>query len=131
MTFPAPVIGHWMSTTLITIAPDKGLEEAREAMHDARIRHLPVVDAEGTLGGILSNRDIDRHGDTSSTVEAAMTPLGKVHTADAYESVRAAAELLCREKISALPVLQGKKLVGIVTTEDLLWALLQEETHAD
>lgn len=129
MSYPAPVIGHWMSTGLITMKANKTLDEAKELMNEARIRHLLIVGPKGELVGILSSRDADRHGDLTAKIEAAMTPRAKLHVTDSYNTVRAAAESMCREKISALPVLQGEKLVGIVTSEDLLWALLQDETH--
>lgn len=131
MTYPAPVIGRWMSTSLITLAPTKTLDEAKELMQEARIRHLLVVGPKGELQGILSNRDVDAHGDLKGKAKDAMTSRAELKTTDAYDSVRSAAELMCREKISALPVLQGEKLVGIVTSEDLLWALLQDETRED
>lgn len=129
MTYPGPVIGRWMSTSLITITPQKSLDEAQELMHEARIRHLLVVEGKGTLVGILSNRDVTGHGDLQAKVKDAMTPRADMHVTDAYDTVRAAAELMCREKISAVPVLKGEALAGIVTSEDLLWALLQDEAH--
>lgn len=128
-SYPAPVIGHWMSTSLITMKPEKTLDEAKELMQEARIRHLLIVGPKGELVGILSNRDADRHGDLTAKIDAVMTPRAKLKVTDAYDTVRSAAETMCREKISALPVLQGETLAGIVTSEDLLWALLQDETH--
>ena len=124
MTYPAPVIGHWMSTNLLTAAPSDSIAEAQATMKDERIRHLPVVDG-GKLLGIVSNRDLDASGEAAA-VESAMTPRKKMHTTDAYDSVRAAAELMCREKISALPVLQGEKLVGIVTSFDVVRAIAEQ-----
>lgn len=126
--FPAPVIGRWMSTNLLTTRPEASLAEASETMSEERIRHLLVTDAGGKLVGILSSRDANKG---EGAVESVMTPRQDLHTADTHEPVKAAAETMCREKISALPVLQGEKLVGIVTSEDLLWALLQDETHQD
>ena len=126
--FPAPVIGRWMSTGLLTIGPKASLDEASETMREERIRHLLVTDEDGKLLGILSSRDAQKG---KGKVESVMTKRKDLKTADTHEPVKAAAETMCREKISALPVLQGEKLVGIVTSEDLLWALLQEETHQD
>ncbi|MGE0709384.1 MAG: CBS domain-containing protein [Planctomycetota bacterium] len=129
--YPAAVVGHWMSTSLYTIAPGKKVEEAIEIMGENRIRHLPVVDSKGKLVGLVSSHDVNRSGDLSAAVKSVMTPREKLVTIDSYEPVRGAAGTICEQKISGLPVMQGEKLVGIVTSEDLLWALLQEETHED
>jgi CBS domain-containing protein len=43
-------------------------------------------------------------------------------------SIHEAAEIMCREKIGALPVIQDGHVVGIISSEDLLWALMQITT---
>jgi CBS domain-containing protein len=123
-----------MSTGLITAPPTQVLSDAFETFQSERIRHLPVVEGDELLG-IVSSRDLFRVADSPAprrgfelleerTVADVMTKR-PLHTVGAGTSVREAIELMCREKVSALPVLQGKKLVGIVTSEDLLWSVLE------
>ena len=125
-------VERWMSADLITESPETVLFDALEQMEHHRIRHLPVTDDQGALIGILSSRDAAR----ATKSEGGPDPLqtlkvkdvmtgGRLHTVEPSTPVREAAETICREKISALPVKQGNKLVGIVTSEDLLWALLE------
>lgn len=135
-TYEATRVGRWMSADVVTIDPDATVRDAMEVMTDHRIRHLPVVDDAGELVGILSSRDAVRcalqpsprkgwEAARGTHVRDVMTT-GQLHCVTPLALVLDATELLCREKISALPVVQGKKLVGIVSSEDLLWALLDE-----
>ena len=121
-------VARWMSKDLLTTTPDATLEDALQRMEERRIRHLPVVDG-GKLVGLLSDRDV-RHSlageGTQSPVREVMTPYPKLRCVSPGTLVRDAAELLCREKISSLPVVQGETLAGIVTSEDLLWAFLEQ-----
>lgn len=147
-------VGHWMSTDLVTTRPETALGDAMDLMNERRIRHLPVMEGS-RLVGLLSNRDAvrcllappdpdededdeddredgegdreqaaPRHPLTGTRVSDVMTG-GHLHLATPQTLVREAAELMCREKINALPVVQGERLVGIVTSEDLLWAFLE------
>jgi acetoin utilization protein AcuB len=86
-------------------------------------RQLPVVDG-ASLVGIITDRDL-RGQDGSlefRLVDAAMTsgPL-VVHP---EESAETAAKLMMRHKIGALPVVQDGRVIGIISTTDLLGALL-------
>lgn len=121
-------VSRWMSKDLETISPSSALGDALERMGQRRIRHLPVVDG-GKLVGLLSDRDARRSLDgegSEAKVRDMMTPYNKLRCVEPGALVRDAAELICREKISALPVVVGEQLVGIVTSEDLLWAFLEE-----
>ena len=123
-------VARWMSRDLETIAPSAALADALEVMERRRIRHLPVLD-EGKLVGLLSDRDTRRCLEGGQSADAAsvrevMTPAKKLRCVSAGTTVREAAELICREKINSLPVVQNETLVGIVTSEDLLWAFLEE-----
>ena len=125
------LVRRWMSADLVTVSPSTMLGDALETMEALRVRHLPVVD-EGWLVGLLSDRDARRCVEAGADRSPAETPVREVMTAaeelrvvHPTTLVREAAELLCRAKISSLPVVEGKELVGLVTTEDLLWALVE------
>ena len=92
-------------------------------MDDGRFRRLPVVEG-GRLVGILTERDIREHtGYLGSTrVNAAMRTA--LITVTPFNTVEDAARLMLKHKIGGLPIVADGKLVGIVTTSDLLRAFL-------
>jgi acetoin utilization protein AcuB len=114
---------HVMTRHPETVQPSDVLLKAKETMDAGGFRRLPVVD-EGRVVGILTERDLREHGGylKSTKVDAAMkTP---VVTVDSKTSVEEAARLMLANKIGGMPVVDTGKLVGIVTTSDLLRAFL-------
>jgi acetoin utilization protein AcuB len=106
-----------------TIGPGDMLLKAKEMMDAGGFRRLPVVH-EGRVVGILTERDLREHGGylKSTKVDAAMkTPVVSV---DSKASVEEAARLMLANKIGGLPVVDGGKLIGIVTSSDMLRAFL-------
>ena len=111
-----------------TIGSDEKLLYAREMMLWGQLRHLPVVDGD-RLVGILSERDIAgyqaRIGESlasnpNATVSMAMQP--KPKTAHPDDSVTEAAARLAADRIGCLPITEEGRLVGLVTTTDVLVA---------
>jgi acetoin utilization protein AcuB len=117
-------VSDYMTANPLTVSPEESLAAAQAKMNSRRIRELPVVDAEGPIG-MLTDRDIRQHvGFLQQTkVNAAMsTPLVTVSPSSTLEQ---AAQLVLEHKIGGLPVIDGGKLVGIITTSDLLGAFLE------
>ncbi len=112
-----------MTPNPTSIGPRDTLAKAKALMEAGGFRRLPVVD-NSELVGILSERDTREHRGyfESTRVDAAMTasPL----TVGPHSSVEDAARLMLEHKIGGLPVTSDGKLVGIVTTSDMLRALL-------
>ena len=109
-----------MTTSVRSIPSNLGTAAARHTMRTARVRHLVVVD-DGRVIGVLSQRDLGGTRTESlpaGTVQDVMRSHVVVAAPDT--TVRTAANLLRGHDIGCLPVLEGKKLVGIVTTSDLL-----------
>ena len=118
-----------MSTNLITVTPSATLAEARTLMHDNRIHHIPVVEGDAlvgliTLTNVLAATDSflrdDRsriHANEIGIKDAMVTD---VATVDINASLRHAALFLEKHKIGCLPVLDGEKLVGIITDTDFV-----------
>lgn len=125
-----------MTSRPITVAATESLQGALEVMAMKRIRHLPVVDAQGLLVGLVTDRDLRRAApsplfptgeDTqaqldSVTVERVMVKAPTTIAPDA--KVEDALRLFVEKKFGALPVLQGGRLVGIVTPIDVMRAWL-------
>ena len=116
-------IVNLMTPDPIVINPDDTLANAKAVMDDGRFRRLPVVEG-GRLVGILTERDIREHtGYLGSTRVNAAMRTGLI-TVTPFNTVEDAARLMLKHKIGGLPIVADGKLVGIVTTSDLLRAFL-------
>jgi acetoin utilization protein AcuB len=114
---------HVMTRNPERIRPDDTLLKAKEMMEAGGFRRLPVVH-EGRVVGILTERDLREHSGylKSTKVDAVMR--APVITVDSKAQVEDAARLMLQKKIGGLPVVDGDKLVGVVTSSDLLRAFL-------
>jgi CBS-domain-containing membrane protein len=108
-------VSTWMSEKPYCATPNERLDAVATAMQQGSFRHAPVVDCDGRLLGIVTDRDLREHkGYLSATkVSAAMSePALAVAPEDPIER---AAQLLLERKIGALPVIDGEgRVVGIV-----------------
>jgi acetoin utilization protein AcuB len=105
-----------MKRRVESVSAETTAESAREKMRARRIRHLVVTEGSKVVG-VLSERDLGAR--TSSSVVGDIMTAPAV-TAVATTTVREAANLLRGRTIGCLPILEEGKLVGIVTTTDLL-----------
>lgn len=120
-------VADWMQRKLITINPQETLRTAWQLLRQHHIRHLPVVE-EGRLIGIVTDRDLR---------QAMPYLLDKVHIREVMTkrvvgvsldvSIAKAADLMLRNKIGCLPVLEGEVLVGIITESDILRAVAEQK----
>jgi acetoin utilization protein AcuB len=106
-----------ITRSVVTTDPRRSVESVARLMREGRFRHMPVLEFD-RLVGILSDRDVERHGDTR-TVGEAMRREPIVVTAET--PIEVAAGLMLDNKIGALPVVEegSDTLVGIVTQSDL------------
>jgi acetoin utilization protein AcuB len=128
MSDSATHVREVMTADPCVISPDETLERAWAMMTEEGCRHLPVVQ-NGQLVGILSMTDIGRLGATipslmARTVGESMTK--SPFTVGPDEPLESAAAQMGLHKVNCLPVVAGVKLVGIVTTYDLLDALARQ-----
>jgi acetoin utilization protein AcuB len=118
------LVRHRMTANPATISPQETLATAREKMTAGKFHRLPVIQ-DGTLVGILSDRDILRFvGDEERTrVDGAMTetPLTISPATPIEEAVR----LMRAHQISGLPVVESGKVIGVITTSDILQAFVE------
>lgn len=141
------VVGQYMSRGVLTASADAPLQDALETMAAASIRHLLVL-APDEVGrapirqravvGMLSDRDalhvMRRHPDEDVRLEWLLvrdvmthTPLATLGpTADLSE----AASLMHAQTISALPIVEEEVVIGIVTSDDLMYAFSREFASA-
>lgn len=127
-------ISKIMTKEVITLTLDDSLQEAEKLFKKYHIRHIPVVDEEKQLIlGMLSLTDlkrlcfVDSYDDNSSADTAIynLLSIGQVMAnnpvkVSSHSIIRDVATLLASKEFHALPVVDNEKLVGIVTTTDLL-----------
>lgn len=128
------IIEEIMSTEVYFLLPTNTVKDAIQIMREKQIRHLPIVDETKKVVGIITEHDLknilpQKIGDdlNLTTYE---TPLEKImvknpligHPLDFIEEV---ALTLYDAKISCLPIVSGGKLIGIVTTTDLLYTYIE------
>jgi acetoin utilization protein AcuB len=108
-----------MHTRVERVTPRESVAIAFERMRRAKIRHLVVQDGKRIVG-VLSDRDVEGMGSLRrvETVEEVMASPAITCSPDL--TVRRAANLLRGRTMGCLPVLEDGKIVGIVTTTDLL-----------
>ena len=125
-------VGKRMTRNVVTVSPGDTLKFASQLLKEHRIHQLPVVE-NGELVGFVSGTDIRNSTFETSTV----TQLGKilvknrtigeimtreVVTVSPEDTVEDALLAIHRRRLGALPVVDGKKLVGIITKRDVLAA---------
>lgn len=124
-----------MNRNLVTIAASGSCRDAVARMHRARVRHLPVLSGDGTLVGVITDRDLRHHLFSPPVYRAIGTSpidtllqaarVGDIMSAPAVtvessQDIAEAAGVMLRDKIGSLPVVEGGRLVGIITETDLL-----------
>ena len=128
-----------MQKNPITISSEASFYDARSIIRDKGIRHLPVVDKDHRLLGLVTDNDIREAGPSDATslsihelhyllgklkVSAFMVPRSKLITITSDTLVEAAALLMQEYKTGCLPILEGEKLIGLITETDILGFLV-------
>jgi CBS domain-containing protein len=139
-----------MTKEVVSVAPDTPVKEIAELMTWNRISGVPVVNKDGKLAGIVSETDLLHRTETGTERKrkwflgmfqdadtlarefvkshglcAADIMTKKVTTIDANADLGAAADYLDKNKLKRVPIVDGGKLVGILTRGDLVRALAQ------
>lgn len=132
-------VSEIMTKNLITLNITDSLESAESLFKKNKIRHIPVVSGDHIIG-MLSYTDllrisfVDAVDDDAENVESIvynMFTIEQVMTKNivsvaADATIKEVAEILSSNEFHALPVVDGKKLIGIVTTTDLINYLLAQ-----
>lgn len=104
----------------ITLTEGSKLSDAHRIMRESKIGGIPIVDADGTLIGILTNRDLRFQRDLTLPVTDIMTRDNLI-TAKVGLSFEDAENMLQEYKIEKLPIVdEAYKLVGLITYKDIL-----------
>lgn len=122
-----------MNSPVVTLGPDASFEQAAALIKKSRLRHVPIVENDSTLIGIISDRDLLRYAlsvDAAarkhlSTLKVREIMVSDVISAAAQTEIREIARVMFEERIGAMPITnEASVLVGILTRSDILRALL-------
>ncbi len=111
-----------MTTHPVTVSDEATVAQALAIIEEHKLRHLPVVDKEGALIGIISEKDLLRAKE-DDPVAGVMTR--EVITVTEYTAIEEAARIMADHQISSLPVMRDGRLVGIITETDLFNIFLE------
>lgn len=123
-------VAEIMTSNPYTVRGSDTLGDVVNLMTDRHIRHVPVVDGNGALVGLVTHRDILaatgarlrelRTAEETSRISVAEIMNSRVHSTSPTTELRAAARFLEAHKYGCLPVVEDGRLVGIITDTDFV-----------
>jgi acetoin utilization protein AcuB len=141
--FDDVLVHEWMTATVYTVLPNTPISTAHKIMKDKHVRRLPVMGEHGIIG-LITLGDIREASPSNATtlsiwelnylwsqlaVDRIMTT--RLITIGPDEPILNAADLMLKHKISGIPVIKNKALVGIVTESDIFRMLVKSRKPTD
>ena len=131
-------VQNWMTTDVVSVGPDTSLLKVGKLMKDHHIRRIPVVEDNGQVVGIISDRDVRDASPSKATtldmyemhyllaeLKAKNIMTAKPITVKPTDTVEQAALIMLDNKVGGLPVVDDNgKLVGIISDHDVFKALV-------
>ena len=131
------LVRDWMTTGVATVTTESSISDAAALMREKRVKHLPVLKA-GKLAGILSDRDIKQYLPSKGTsldiyelnYLLAQTKVGDIMKSPVFTvapetPVEEAAMAMHDRSIGCAPVVEGDRLVGIISDRDIFKVLVE------
>jgi acetoin utilization protein AcuB len=131
------IISRVMTKNPVFVHPDASVTETRSLMDREKVGHLPVLDYNNALAGIVTKEDMIKAGPSEATsldmyeisylltkMKVSEIMVKKVITVDEDEVVEEAARIMADKNIGCLPVMRASLLVGIITDSDLFHAFV-------
>jgi acetoin utilization protein AcuB len=131
------LVKNRMSTEVVTLTPDQTLLRAMSLIQQKGIRHLPVVQGEKVVG-MVTEFDVRKAGASDSTtlsvfelnylldqIKVSSFMSKKVITVSPEEPIEGAAKKIYDYKIGALPVVDHDRLVGLISSSDILETFIE------
>lgn len=126
-------VSDLMTSEVVTLERNETLDLADRIMSLGRIRHMPVLDEDGALCGVVSQRDLFRgalatalgYGTAAQDKLLAALRVKEVMTTELFTAtpdmpIAEAARVMLHHKIGCLPVIDGDRLVGLITEADFV-----------
>ncbi|MCJ8009587.1 acetoin utilization AcuB family protein [Lederbergia wuyishanensis] len=128
------IVEQIMTKDVITLSPEDSIRTAIHLMREKNIRHLPLLNSEKKMIGLVTDRDIKSatpvFSESDKLHEQLEMPLSTIMTTNIItghplDFVEEVAVIFYDHKIGCLPILQNGELVGIITGTDLLHTLVE------
>ena len=116
-------VGQIMNTDLFTVRPDDIVDLAASVMEWSHVRHIPVENDSGELVGLLGHRALLRlvaSGKQTELVEVGAIMVSSPTTVGPDVLTTEAIKIMREKKVSCLPVVDGNRLLGMITERDLI-----------
>ena len=139
-----PKVRDLMTPDPYTLQPRDTLAALYDLMDSHRVRHVPIVDADGELVGLLTHTDLamsalgslsdlplSQERDLLQRRRVREVMVTDLETVEPDTSLAEAAATLFENKIGCLPVVEGSRLVGILTESDFVRRFVEEEAGRD
>ena len=130
------LVMNWMSKTVVTVDINDSMKDAIKLLKENDINMLPVME-KGKLVGILTDRDVKRSSASDATtleIHELLFLISKIKVRDIMTkdpitvpsdyTIEETAEVLLEKNVSGVPVVDKKKLVGVITQTDIFRALI-------
>ena len=131
------IVAKRMMRNPVFVDENDSMKKAMDILKEREIRHLPVMKEREKLVGIVTERDIKQASPSPATaleireiyylldkIKVKQIMTRRVYTVSSHTSIEEAALIMREKKIGCLPVVDGGKLVGILTETDILDAFL-------
>ena len=129
------ILAHKKASTVWSIGPNAMVIDAIRLMDEKNVGALPVLD-HGTLVGVVSERDYTRKvivkGRSSKDTPVSDIMTKELLTVNPGDSVAACMRIMTEKRVRHLPVLEGTKLVGILSIGDVVnWLMSAQKAAID
>ncbi|MFC5712804.1 acetoin utilization AcuB family protein [Thalassorhabdus alkalitolerans] len=123
-----------MKKDAVTLGKDATIEEAMLLLEKHRIRHIPILEEDNTIAGIVSDRDVRDASPsifhTNEHLEDYQKPVSTIMkypviTAHPLDFVEEVASVLYEHQINCLPIAEDDKFLGLITGTDILHTLVE------
>ena len=118
---------------VFTVSPTASVAEISQQLSARRIGSVLVLDADGSVAGIVSERDLvralARHGAKAMELEARQVMTREVVTCDPDDSIDGVMQTMTDGRFRHLPVVRHGELLGVVSIGDVVKARLEEAQH--
>ena len=120
-------------SAIFTVAPAASVAEISQQLSARRIGSVLVLDPDGSVAGIVSERDLvralARHGAEAMDLEARQVMTRDVVTCDLDDSIDGVMQVMTEGRFRHVPVVRHGELLGLVSIGDVVKARLEEAQH--
>lgn len=130
--FPISSLLHQKASALWSVSPDTTVFDAIKLMAEKNIGALPVLSADGRLVGVFTERDYTRkvalHGKSSRETRVREITVSDLVTVTVEDTVEDCMKLMTEKRVRHLPVVEGAKVIGMVSIGDLVnWIISTQD----